>query len=153
MVHAIKNKLSKKTVKMIKTSCTFFGEKVYNLHSIVWVFQSRWWIRQKENSRKGLSKQIKLNSDSQQLMIRFLRSYKTKGLLYPLLRRDLLLKTQLCMLSFLTLTTLSATELMKSRLWLPTVVAPSCFHFPWSAGHIEKISRFSDEAFCWKLRG
>ena len=60
-------------------------------------------------------------------MIRSLRSYNTKSLLYPLLRRDLLFEET----TFLTLTTLSPTELIKSRWqWLPTVVAPSCFHFP-----------------------
>ena len=90
MVNAIKNKLSKETVKMIKTSSIFFLEKVYNLHSIFLGILKLVQIRQKENSNKDLSKQIRLNSDSQQLMIRSLRSYNTKGLLYALLRRDLL---------------------------------------------------------------
>lgn len=90
MVHAIKNKLSKKTVKMIKTSSIFFFRKGLQFAFYLLGISKLVQIRQKENSNKGLSKQIILNSDSQQLMIRSLRSYKTKGLLYALLRRDLL---------------------------------------------------------------
>lgn len=63
MVHAIKNKLSKKTVKMIKTSSTFFLEKVYNLHSIFWVFQS--WF--KSDKRRTATKVFPNRLDSIQI--------------------------------------------------------------------------------------
>ena len=90
MVHAINNKLSKETVKMIKTSSIFFFRNGLQFAFYLLCISNLMQIRQEENSNKDLSKQIRLNSDSQQLMIRSLRSYNTKGLLYALLRRDLL---------------------------------------------------------------
>ena len=58
-MHAIKNKLSQKTGKMVKTSSFFFFKERFTIcKSIFWKFQSWWKSDKKKTATKVFPKQI-----------------------------------------------------------------------------------------------